>query len=195
MISIANVNSRPSQRFDARYAIVQKSNGRLPEGLDSCSIISPRRDLLNWYLRKKNATDEFGQSQWNREAFDKIYVPEFISQMRYDQRAANILNGLVELDKSGAKIQLCCFCPDETMCHRSIVAGLLQGAGCDVRTATGQDYSKYFDMYQNAPMTKSVAKYLGEIQRASQASPARTLGSEFDAIRDVPGVGYGDMQM
>lgn len=43
---------------------------------------------------------------------------------------------------------LACFCGDETLCHRSIVAGLLQGAGADVRLASGADYSRYFEAFR-----------------------------------------------
>ena len=35
------------------------------------------------------------------------------------------------------------------MCHRSIVVGILAGAGADVRTDGNRDYSFYHDMYQD----------------------------------------------
>lgn len=50
--------------------------------------------------------------------------------------------------QKGETVGLACFCGDETLCHRSIVAGLLQGAGADVRLASGADYSRYFEAFR-----------------------------------------------
>ena len=43
-------------------------------------------------------------------------------------------------------ILLACFCADEALCHRSILAGLLAGVGADIDCGAG--YLKYFGMLQ-----------------------------------------------
>ena len=88
--------------------------------------------------------------KWHEGTFREIYVPKFIREIRYSQEAADMLNLLVKKDREGANIALACFCPDEALCHRSIIAGLLQGAHCNVATETGNDYSYYHLMYLNA---------------------------------------------
>ena len=86
------------------------------------------------------------ENQWNKQTFDTVYVPQFLKEM-HEEQAINILNKLYQIDKNSGKICLVCFCPDETMCHRSIIAGLLQGVGCNVQTETNNNYTKYYRMY------------------------------------------------
>ena len=176
-------------KFDARYAIVRSMSHKI-DGFETCDILSPGKELFNeyWKLERSDRDNEAKgvpfQKLWTPEKFQSWYLPEFLSQMRYDPRAAKVLNGLVELDKAGANIELCCFCKKESDCHRSIVAGLLQGAGANVKTQTGKDYSKYFEMYKEAPLTWMAARYLNaegvRPLRPDKAPPSRQLGSAFD---------------
>lgn len=85
--------------------------------------------------------------KWRESSFRDIYLPQFLHEARFSQETASLLNLMYEKDKAGKNIALACFCPDETLCHRSIIAGLLQGAGADVRTDTGNDYSRYYQLY------------------------------------------------
>jgi len=66
------------------------------------------------------------------------------------EKGYNYLNQLYLADKAGKKINLVCFCPTEDMCHRIIIAGLLQGSGCDVQLKSNIDYQKYYELYKNA---------------------------------------------
>ncbi|WP_155957648.1 hypothetical protein [Eubacterium sp. 14-2] len=52
------------------------------------------------------------------------------------------ISELVELDKQGKRICLVCFCLDETLCHRSIIAGILQCTGIQIQ-GVKRNYSKY----------------------------------------------------
>lgn len=182
MIMIDRVYAPSKRQYDGSWAIV-RSASKLPDGFDVCNILSPGGELWRSYcgVRDRYEQDKaFAHDYW-----DKVYLPEFLSQMRYDQRAANVLNGLVELDKAGANIRMCCFCKDESLCHRSIIAGVLQGAGADVRLPSGADYSRYFKMYQEAPLTRWSDIYQKGVAQAAQQRSAsvRTLGSEFN----IPG--------
>ena len=58
------------------------------------------------------------------------------------------LNQLYVMSKT-QNILLVCFCENEDLCHRSIIAGLLSGAGAEVQTSSGHNYDKYWDMYHN----------------------------------------------
>ena len=51
------------------------------------------------------------------------------------------LTELIRIDRQGKRICLACFCPDETLCHRSIVAGILQYAGIPVNGVKDDRYS------------------------------------------------------
>ena len=55
---------------------------------------------------------------------------------------------LNELFSTSKHICLICFCPEEALCHRSIIGGMLQGAGLEVK-GLSRDYSYYFDWYKN----------------------------------------------
>ena len=183
MIYIGNVRS-PRPNMDANYAIVRSAR-TLNSGMKLCDILSPSQDLFFEYRRLANTPDPRDSSKtlWSPKSFEERYLPEFLSQMRYDPRAANILNSLVEMDKAGKKIELSCFCGQESMCHRSIVAGLLQGAGVRVHTATGADYSRYYDMYLSAPLTPMADKYLKqEVFKAQQAAVGARNGKEYHEI-------------
>lgn len=68
-------------------------------------------------------------------------MPVFLKEIQ-NSAARKKLAELIDLDKQGKRICLACFCPDETLCHRSIVAGILQDKGIHVYGVRG-DYSQY----------------------------------------------------
>lgn len=63
--------------------------------------------------------------------WDTGYVPIFIEQMRNDEKAKAYLRQLADESKF-KNIALVCFCKDETMCHRSIIGGILYHMGASV---------------------------------------------------------------
>lgn len=139
MIRITNIRNLKQNDGSENWAIV-RSMKNPSTWIKQVDILSPSKDLFYKYLDLKK------KGQWNQESFDDIYVPQFLYEMRTS--ACETLNTVYTMDKNGAKISMACFCTDE-LCHRYIVAGLLQGAGCNVVTDTGKDYSKYFEMYKN----------------------------------------------
>lgn len=104
--------------------------------------LSPSTKLFYEYLDMKK------KGQWNRDAFNNIYVPQFISEMVIHSR--DILNGLYKAAATG-DIILACACRDESLCHRSILMGLMQGAEKKYNhkkiTECNTDYSEYYDLY------------------------------------------------
>lgn len=146
MIRIARISDVKPGQFDEVWAIVRSMKSASP-WIKQVPGLSPKKELFFEYRRLANA------GRWDRQAFENIYVPKFISDLcRNQEHEYDLLNELYYKDKDGLGIALVCFCTDEEMCHRSIIAGLLQGAGCNVVTNTGNNYSAYYDMWQ---MTKA----------------------------------------
>lgn len=142
MIIIKNIRDAKSEPCDEIWAIVRSMKSK-SAGIEQVQDLSPTWDLFKKYRALKE------QGDWNEQTFQEIYVPQFLRELKANRNAINLLNKLYSADKRGETICLVCFCPNEAMCHRSIIAGLLQGVGCDVRTETGADYSKYFTMFNN----------------------------------------------
>lgn len=138
MITITNIRDVIPNHFDETWAIVRSLRGSHPKIIQVVDL-SPSWDLFSKYRTLVN------EGRWGRETFHEIYVPQFLHEM-HSTKAKSLLNQLYLLDKSGKNICLFCYCSEECLCHRSIIAGLLQGCGCNVNGVLG-DYSEYFDMY------------------------------------------------
>lgn len=140
MIEIKRISEVRRGMQDEAYAIVRSM--RTPsDWLVQLPVLSPSRELFFEYRRMaQNGT-------WGRETFEKVYVPRFLREMT-SEAARSELNRLFQLDRAGRHVTLCCFCTDESLCHRSIVAGLLQGAGAHVVLPSGADYSRYWEQYK-----------------------------------------------
>lgn len=128
------------EKWDYDLAIVRFSKKPARESEIQVTALSPSTGLLGWVNDMKE------QGKWSELLFNLVYVPSFLKEMQ-EPSARKALNRLYALDKEGKKIALTCFCKEEELCHRSIVGGLLKGVGCNVVMASGNDYSKYFEMY------------------------------------------------
>lgn len=140
MIIVTSIASASRTEFDKTYAIVRSMKNQSP-WIEQLPVLAPSKDLFfkyrNWVTN----------GEWNHEKFRSGYVPQFLREMTA-QPARTMLNELYRRSGEGEHIQLCCFCTDETLCHRSIIAGLLQGAGANVWLSSGADYSGYFEQYK-----------------------------------------------
>lgn len=143
MIRITNIRNTQGD-YDEVWAIVRSLKSK-SDALKQVTELSPSTDL---FFRYRNLVKD---GQWNKDSFDKIYVPQFISEIRSSSIAVDTLGYLYQQDKMGKNICLVCFCTEEELCHRSIIAGLLQGVGANVVTDTGNDYSHYFDIFKKGP--------------------------------------------
>lgn len=142
MIFIGNIRELRPGAFDSAYAIMRFYKPSSTGWIKHLPVLSPDVALFRTFRALQD------KGEWNEEAFQKVYVPRFLSQMTSDPTAADALNDLFRRSKSGESIGLCCTCISEKSCHRSIIAGLLQGAGADIHLASGRDFSAYFEQYK-----------------------------------------------
>lgn len=127
MIAVENVRTVKVEKYDEVWAIVRSWRGGR-SGIKQVVALSPSWDLFKWYRQQVQA------GTWGWEAFELGYVPRFLQEM-HSAEARQALNELWRLDKAGKRVAICCFCDDYDLCHRSIVAGMLKGAGCKVWVA------------------------------------------------------------
>lgn len=133
MVTVTNIRNIDYAAFDEVWAIVRllKNHGKMKHVL----ALSPSWSLFKQYLALRDA------GQWNKAAFQNIYVPVFLKEM-CQPTAQKKFTELIELDRQGKHICLACFCTDEATCHRSIIAGILQYADVPVHGVL-RDYSNY----------------------------------------------------
>lgn len=133
MITITNTRNINYEDYDEVWAIVRSIKN--PGKMKYVTELSLSWNLFKTYLALRDA------GKWNKTVFQNIYVPVFLQEMQ-NTAARNKIADLIELDRQGKRICLACFCPDEAMCHRSIVAGILKHSGILIH-GIHADYSKY----------------------------------------------------
>ena len=138
MITVTNIRNVDHTAYDEVWAIVRSLKN--PGNLKHVPELSPSWKLFRRYLDLQNT------GRWNAEAFQDSYVPTFLKEMQTAMVRKKI-NELVCKDRHGKSIALVCFCPDESTCHRSIIAGILQYVGVKVQGING-DYSQYGRRYE-----------------------------------------------
>ena len=145
LIRVTNIRNVSEGQFDKACAIVRRL-GKQPRWTQQIRALSPSDDLLDWYLRTKRA------GRWSERAFKSAYVPRFLKEMTERKEASDALDALFQAQKNGETIAILCFCPDEEICHRSIVACLPQGMSANAETDKKKDYRKchaeYVEMKQ-----------------------------------------------
>lgn len=143
MIRIGNIRDIDFNNSDKVYAIVRKMSYNDPN-IKQLTALAPSTELYIKcrILMKKN--------EWNKDIFESMYVPTFISELKRNKEGGlDALRILYRADKEGYNTEVVCFCVDEDMCHRSIIAGILQGYGITVKLRQNKDYTKYFEMFKN----------------------------------------------
>ena len=102
------------------------------------SECSPSQKLLYTYLDLKK------QGNWNQETFNTIYLPQYLKEQAMNPTALATMANLLFKDTSN--MGAFCYCGNESLCHRSILGGILQGNGKPVEGLQG-DYSKYAEQF------------------------------------------------
>ena len=138
MIVVCRMGEVVPNTYDQVWAIVRSLRYGAAR-MKHVPELSPSWDLFRTYLYLSDV------GRWGPDAFNKLYVPRFLEEL-HSSEARDKLNELCALSKTSS-IALVCFCRDEALCHRSIVGGMLKGAGCDV--AMSSDGLRYYDMYKN----------------------------------------------
>lgn len=143
MVIIGRINQFKRDDCDFTLAIVRSFKSS-SDWIQQVPQLSPSPELFRDYVRVWKPS-----GRWNHDTFENEYVPRFLHQIANDPQALQWLNWVYQQDKAGKTVGLACFCTDETLCHRSIIAGLLQGVGANVRTTKNADYSHYFEQFRN----------------------------------------------
>ena len=149
VMGIDELNERAAHgEFDAAYCIMRYPR-RLARGVIHAPELAPSDELFKRYRGLVRA------GNWNARTFREIYLPTFLWELRYGKeakQATELLNKIYLMAKAGKNVALACSCGDERLCHRSIIAGLMQGCGrgLDVETASNNYYGWYYDMYLQA---------------------------------------------
>lgn len=141
MLKFAQISKVKPGQFDQVIAPVRSL--RSPHlWMEQVPALAPSPDLFHKYLDLRK------EGHWNRETFEEVYVPQFLRELKANSKAAQWLNRLYLMDRHGKNIALTCYCTDETLCHRSILAGLLAGAGCTCWLEKHEPEIRYFNMYK-----------------------------------------------
>ena len=138
MIFIGNIR-QISNIYDENWLIVRSAKS-VPKFSKQVIELSPSKELFYKYLNASKA------GLYNDQWFMDNYVPKFLKEIKENKKALALLDELYNKSKT-LNIMLSCFCPDETLCHRSIIAGLLLGAGANIDC--NPDYIKYWHMFQS----------------------------------------------
>ena len=141
MITVANIKDVEPSQYDEVWAIV-RSPKNAPKWMRHVPELSPSWPLFELY-RKKRAS-----FQWTKAVFEEEYVPRFLDEMQV-QAARAKLNELFLRSHKGEYIAIACFCTDVEKCHRSIIASLLKGAGCEVEMRDGSINEAFSKRYQS----------------------------------------------
>lgn len=135
MIKVGNVAGLNEYQYDENWLIVRKPD-EIPAFVKHEPLLSPSPELFRKYREAYHA------SLFNQEFFNQVYVPQFLRELAGNAEAMAVLNCLVKNSKS-KDILLACYCENESMCHRSIIAGVLLGMGAEIDTLSA--YQKYFE--------------------------------------------------
>lgn len=123
--------------IDKNYRFLMQPNVKVIDDL------SPSKELFYLYLKKKK------NFNWNERSFFSEYAPRFTKELIENEEAKFRLNQLWSLDRAGKTVLIVCSCAEEKLCHRSILAGILYGAGCNVITDNPvKDYLRFYDDYR-----------------------------------------------
>lgn len=132
MIRITSIRRWRMSEYDKTFLIIrstaslERHKSSVLQNTEHVPELSPSRELF-WQQLDWQKT-----GNWNQETFDNTYRPAFINEIENNPTAAEWLDKITELDKNNAKIALLCFCPDENLCHRSIIGEMLRQRGCNV---------------------------------------------------------------
>lgn len=99
--------------------------------------LSPSPELFKKYRKI------FHEGNFDEKFFREIYVPQFIEELLVNPEVIEKLNYLCRESKTN-NFYLGCYCSDERLCHRSIIAGFLMGLGAEIETEP--EYMKYYNL-------------------------------------------------
>ena len=137
-------------KYDENWLIVRKPDD-LPEFVKHVPAFSPSPDLFQQYR------EACQKKMFDQKFFNEVYVPQFVKELAESAEARALLQTLTDMSR-GKNIMLACYCEMETMCHRSIIAGILLGMGAEI--STKQEYLNYYKLYQMMKKRVKADKWL-----------------------------------
>lgn len=138
MIRIGRISDL-SNDFDENWLVVRVLKGDIPPHAIHEPRLSPSRQLFHKYLEAK------ADGKLNAEWFQQVYAKAYLREIITDRKNLLLLDRLYQ-DSYAKSILLAGLCEDETLCHRSILAGMLAGAGAKI--VCNVEYKKYYKMFQ-----------------------------------------------
>ena len=163
MIVIANINDIKPADYDTVYICMRSIDSLTKDVTDHKNVyhlpvLSPSTNLFLWHRKMK---DKF---RWTETVFKEQYVPQFLREMQSEDARCS-LGFLIKESNKGKKIAICCSCPRQSLCHRSILAGLFRCNGLpegaevvDIYGASLIKYDYFYDQYQKIQETMSERK-------------------------------------
>lgn len=124
-------------KYSGNVWLIVRSPDVIPEGVTHVPQLAPSKELFQKY-REAYHSGTFGKN-----FFDTIYVPQFIKELSENKAALDIF-GELKRKSFADDYCLCCYCENEAMCHRSIIAGILLGMGAKIEAK--KEYIKYYNM-------------------------------------------------
>ena len=138
MIYTAQISNICASDYDEIWWIVRFPDSQ-PHREKLVQSLAPSREL---FLKYREA---FHAGLFGPEFFQTIYVPQFIAELSKNKETEDNLGYLCQ-ESSRKNIVLGCYCENEPLCHRSIIAGILLGMGAKIQT--NPEYRKYYEIFQ-----------------------------------------------
>lgn len=140
MIKIGCISQIKLSDSDECWWIV-RSPDEIPDNVREklVSDLSPSPQLFREYRRAVQ------EAVFDEKYFQNIYVKRFLQELIYNRQAIDILYSLCKISRE-RNIILGCYCKNESLCHRSIVAGILLGMGATIETKP--EYISYYDLFK-----------------------------------------------
>lgn len=70
---------------------------------------------------------------WNEYVFRKVYLPNYLKSVNLEKGKKEITEIITHLNK-GENVYYACYCANEKICHRNIVAGIIKKQGFEVES-------------------------------------------------------------
>lgn len=138
MIKVSDIANIDLENCDEIWWIVRKLDRSLGSA-KHVSELSPSSELFKEYRRV------YHRGMFNDDYFQKVYVSRFLQELSVNKEALKLLKILCE-ESERKNIVLCCYCENENLCHRSLIAGILLGMGAVIDTELS--YVRYFEKFK-----------------------------------------------
>lgn len=98
----------------------------LPNGWVHKNSLTPEKSLL--FKVKQLEKDGL----WNKDSFQNFYKPNYLKSLKNNKQAKQEYQEIISHLENGNDVYYACYCRNETICHRSIVADLIHKKGYDI---------------------------------------------------------------